>query len=87
MRPTIPMPATSASRWSSTGSASATRAKASIPRWRQRYTASLKHSVKQGGGSGLGLFLTQRICERFGWRLHLESTIAEGTLAMIDFNP
>lgn len=53
----------------------------------ERYTASLKHSVKQGGGSGLGLFLTQRICERFGWRLHLESTIAEGTLAMIDFNP
>ncbi|MCC8553791.1 hypothetical protein [Xanthomonas hortorum] len=47
----------------------------------------MKHSVKQGGGSGLGLFLTQRICERFGWRLHLESTIAEGTLAMIDFNP
>jgi signal transduction histidine kinase len=53
----------------------------------ERYTASLKHSVKQGGGSGLGLFLTRRICERFGWRLHLESTIAEGTLAMIDFNP
>lgn len=53
----------------------------------EHYTASLKHSVKQGGGSGLGLFLTRRICERFGWRLHLESTIAEGTLAMIDFNP
>lgn len=53
----------------------------------EHYTASLRYSVKQGGGSGLGLFLTRRICERFGWRLHLESSIAEGTLAMIDFNP
>jgi signal transduction histidine kinase len=53
----------------------------------EHYTASLRYSVKQGGGSGLGLFLTRRICERFGWRLHLESSIPEGTLAMIDFNP
>lgn len=53
----------------------------------QRYTASLKQSVKQGGGAGLGLFLTRRICERFGWRLHLESSAAQGTLAVIDFQP
>ncbi|MCD0279186.1 HAMP domain-containing histidine kinase [Xanthomonas melonis] len=53
----------------------------------QRYTESLKQSVKQGGGAGLGLFLTRRICERFGWRLHLESSAAQGTLAMIDFRP
>ncbi|MCC8537353.1 sensor histidine kinase [Xanthomonas axonopodis pv. poinsettiicola] len=53
----------------------------------QRYTASLKQSVKQGGGAGLGLFLTRRICERFGWRLHLESSTTQGTLAIIDFQP
>ncbi|MCC4619080.1 hypothetical protein LL965_02940 [Xanthomonas cassavae CFBP 4642] len=52
----------------------------------QRYTASLKQSVKQGGGAGLGLFLIRRICERFGWRLHLESSTPQGALAIIDFH-
>ena len=42
---------------------------------------------EQGGGAGLGLFLTRRICERFGGRLHLESSAAQGTLAVIDFQP
>lgn len=51
-----------------------------------RYTESLKHSAKQIGGAGLGLFLTQRICERFGWQLLLESSVS-GTCATIDFGP
>lgn len=51
-----------------------------------RYTESLKGSVPRAGGAGLGLFLTQRICERFRWRLRLASSPALGTSATIDFN-
>jgi signal transduction histidine kinase len=50
-----------------------------------RFTASLKQPGKRPGGSGLGLFLTQRICERFGWRLTLESSASTGTSASIFF--
>ncbi|SFU83153.1 hypothetical protein [Pseudoduganella namucuonensis] len=46
---------------------------------------SLRNSAKLGGGQGLGLFLTKRICERFGWSLTIDSTIAEGTLAQLRF--
>lgn len=52
----------------------------------QRYTASLKSSAPRAGGAGLGLFLTQRICERFQWRLTLASSPSLGTSAAIDFN-
>ena len=52
----------------------------------KRYTESLKHSVKPGGGGGLGLFLTRRICDRFDWSFTLESSILNGTSAVIDFN-
>lgn len=51
-----------------------------------RFTESLKQHAKRTGGSGLGLFLTQRICERFGWRLVLDSS-ATGTAATIWFDP
>jgi signal transduction histidine kinase len=51
----------------------------------QRFTESLKQPGKRAEGSGLGLFLTQRICERFGWRLTLESSHAMGTSATIHF--
>ncbi|TKJ80331.1 sensor histidine kinase [Pseudomonas sp. CFBP13509] len=50
-----------------------------------RFTESLKQPGKRPGGAGLGLFLTQRICERFGWRLRLESSVSVGTSATIDF--
>jgi signal transduction histidine kinase len=53
----------------------------------QRYTESLQQPGTQGGGSGLGLFLTRRICERFGWRLQLESSLTDGTSAVIVFGP
>lgn len=52
----------------------------------QRFTESLKQNGKRNSGSGLGLFLTQRICERFGWRLILESS-SSGTAATICFDP
>lgn len=52
-----------------------------------RFTESLRQSGTRAGGAGLGLFLTQRICERFGWRLILESSETEGTSATIQFEP
>jgi signal transduction histidine kinase len=36
------------------------------------------------GGHGLGLHLTKRICDHFGWSLGLEST-ATGTVARVTF--
>ena len=37
------------------------------------------------GGTGLGLNLVKRICERFQWRLELHSVKAEGTTIAISF--
>lgn len=51
----------------------------------RRYTEALRDSTKQGGGQGLGLFLTRRICERFGWTLKMSSSAASGTLAELFF--
>lgn len=46
----------------------------------RRYTRALRDSRKQGGGQGLGLFLTRRVCERFGWTLGMASRPGQGTL-------
>jgi len=51
----------------------------------RRYTRALRDSAKQGGGQGLGLFLTRRVCERFGWTLKIASSPADGTLAELHF--
>lgn len=51
----------------------------------RRYTQALRNSAKQGGGQGLGLFLTRRVCERFGWTLAISSDPAHGTLAEMTF--
>lgn len=51
----------------------------------RRYTQALRQSAKQGGGQGLGLFLTRRVCERFGWTLAISSDPARGTLAQMTF--
>ncbi|MDY0978025.1 HAMP domain-containing sensor histidine kinase [Massilia sp. CFBP9012] len=51
----------------------------------RRYTQALRKSAKQGGGQGLGLFLTRRVCERFGWTLTISSNPAHGTLAEMTF--
>ena len=36
-------------------------------------------------GSGLGLPIVRRLCERFGWRIDLESTAGQGTTAPVHF--
>lgn len=51
----------------------------------RRYKQALRDSTKQGGGQGLGLFLTRRVCERFGWTLKISSDPARGTLAEMVF--
>jgi signal transduction histidine kinase len=51
----------------------------------KRYTQALRDSTKQGGGQGLGLFLTRRVCERFGWTLKISSSPTHGTLAELHF--
>lgn len=51
----------------------------------RRYTQALRSSAKQGGGQGLGLFLTRRVCERFGWTLTMSSNPSHGTLAEMTF--
>jgi signal transduction histidine kinase len=41
------------------------------------------YTTKSGGG--MGLHLTKRICDRFGWRLAIASTAGEGTTASVEF--
>lgn len=53
----------------------------------RRYTQALRDSTKQAGGQGLGLFLTRRICERFGWTLTISSDPGSGTLAELRMPP
>jgi signal transduction histidine kinase len=36
-------------------------------------------------GGGMGLHLTKRICDRFGWRLTIASTAGKGTTASVEF--
>ncbi|WP_434631106.1 HAMP domain-containing histidine kinase [Pseudomonas sp. Z1-29] len=51
----------------------------------RRHTMALRDSSKQGGGQGLGLFITRRICERFGWTLILSSAVEGEILAQLHF--
>ena len=37
-------------------------------------------------GAGVGLSLVKRICDRYGWRISLDSKEGQGTSAMIDFS-
>jgi signal transduction histidine kinase len=41
------------------------------------------YSTKRGGG--MGLHLTKRICDRFGWQLTIASTAGKGTTASVTF--
>jgi signal transduction histidine kinase len=36
-------------------------------------------------GTGLGLSIVRRLCERFGWKVELESVLGRGTTATIRF--
>lgn len=49
------------------------------------YSAALQSSMKPGGGRGLGLFLTKRICERFKWSLALSSAVNQGAVVEVRF--
>jgi len=49
----------------------------------RRYRDSLRAAVPMRG-LGLGLFLTYRICERFGWSLRMDSVPLDGTRATLD---
>lgn len=49
----------------------------------RRYRESLRMAAPTRG-QGLGLFLISRICERFGWKLVIDSTSNGGTSARLD---
>jgi signal transduction histidine kinase len=49
----------------------------------RRYRDSLRQAAPVRG-QGLGLFLIGRICDRFGWKLSIESAAAGGTRAELD---
>lgn len=49
------------------------------------YNAALQSSMKPGGGRGLGLFLTKRICERFKWTLAISSAVNKGAVVDVRF--
>jgi len=51
------------------------------------YSAALQSSMKPGGGRGLGLFLTKRICERFKWSLAISSAENKGAVVDVRFQP
>ncbi len=51
----------------------------------RRYTQALRDSTRHGGGQGLGLYLTRRVCERFGWTLQISSSEEHGTLVQLHF--
>jgi signal transduction histidine kinase len=38
-------------------------------------------------GTGLGLSIVRRLCDRFGWKIELESVLGRGTSATIRFLP
>lgn len=49
----------------------------------RRYRDSLR-SAAPTRGQGIGLFLIGRICDRFGWKLSIETTAMGGTRAALD---
>jgi signal transduction histidine kinase len=42
---------------------------------------------KDSSGHGLGLAIVQRLCDRFGWHLAIDSQIDKGTVAHLFFHP
>ncbi len=38
-------------------------------------------------GFGLGLAIVKRMCQKFGWKFHIDSEIGEGTTVQLHFNP
>jgi signal transduction histidine kinase len=48
------------------------------------YAAGVRRATA-GRQGGLGLYIIQRICARFGWRLEFDSAPGRGTTARLDF--
>jgi signal transduction histidine kinase len=55
-----------------------------IPADKLAHVFERSYSTKEGG-TGLGLNLVRRICDRLHWTITLESTPGEGTLARVQF--
>jgi signal transduction histidine kinase len=55
-----------------------------IPADKLAHVFERSYSTKEGG-TGLGLNLVRRICDRLHWTITLESTPGEGTLATVQF--
>ncbi len=36
-------------------------------------------------GSGMGLYIAKSICDRYGWKIDLRSTLGKGTTAVLTF--
>jgi signal transduction histidine kinase len=54
-----------------------------IPQEAQASLFSRSYTTKPGGG--MGLHLTKRICDRFGWQLTIASSVGKGTTASVTF--
>ncbi len=44
-----------------------------------------RHYRSDGGGEGIGLSLVQRICERYGWSMKIDSEFGQGTRVRLNF--
>jgi len=51
----------------------------------RRYRESIRNAAP-ARGQGLGMFLISRICDRFQWRLTINSTMGQGTQTRLDVN-
>jgi signal transduction histidine kinase len=44
-----------------------------------------RHFSTDSGGSGIGLYLVKTICDRYGWKVDLRSTLGKGTTVVLSF--
>ncbi|MFQ5760948.1 MAG: sensor histidine kinase, partial [Acidiferrobacterales bacterium] len=44
-----------------------------------------RHFSTQSDGNGVGLYLVKSICDRYGWKIDLRSTLGKGTTVVLSF--
>lgn len=44
-----------------------------------------RHYSTKDDGSGIGLYMVKRICEKYGWQMDLQSTLGKGTCVTVVF--